>query len=71
MAQSKPVIKRKWDFGFEADAAQEPNLKQLVAKITPENLPRQRRATPRFSDLMRAGMEAGTIPKPHARLTDD
>lgn len=56
----KPVIKRKWDFGFEADAAQQKGESVEAIMTVHASLvnPRQRRATPRFSDVVRAGMEA-------------
>lgn len=70
------TIKRKWDFGFEADAAQ--GKSEIVETLTtihalttnPQyqdpsvagNLLRQRRATPRFSDIVRAGMETSLRP---------
>lgn len=56
------IIKRKWDFGFEADAAQQKSesveiVMAVYANVSNVN-PRQRRAKPRFSDVARAGMEA-------------
>lgn len=65
MAAPKPVIKRKWDFGFEADAAQGHPVQpdpSIAGKLM-----RQRRSKPRFSDLARIGEPA----KPHVREADD